>query len=117
MTKVLLINKVILATEGNYLLKNNSYSVSESHYTKNLCSEVDVELPSDFEIGRYTYENGTFTQTDSYTQEKLNNICLLRASEYPPITDYIDGIVKGDQAQVQTYIDVCLAVKVKYPKP
>ena len=39
-----------------------------------------------------------------------------RAKEYPPITDYIDGIVKGDQAQVQTYIDACLAVKAKYPK-
>ena len=40
-----------------------------------------------------------------------------RASEYPPIADYIDGIVKGDQAQVQAYIDACLAVKAKYPKP
>lgn len=41
----------------------------------------------------------------------------LRAAEYPPITDYIDGIVKGDTAQVQAYIDACLAVKAKYPKP
>jgi hypothetical protein len=40
-----------------------------------------------------------------------------RAAEYPPITDYIDGIVKGDQAQVQAYINACLAVKAKYPKP
>jgi hypothetical protein len=39
-----------------------------------------------------------------------------RASEYPNFTDYIDGIVKGDNAQVQAYIDACLAVKVKYPK-
>ena len=39
-----------------------------------------------------------------------------RAKEYPPITDYIDGIVKGDNAQVQAYIDACLAVKNKYPK-
>ena len=39
-----------------------------------------------------------------------------RANEYPPITDYIDGIVKGDNAQVQAYIDACLAVKNKYPK-
>jgi hypothetical protein len=39
-----------------------------------------------------------------------------RAKEYPPITDYIDGIVKGDNAQVQAYIDACLAVKAKYPK-
>jgi len=40
-----------------------------------------------------------------------------RAAEYPPMADYLDGIVKGDQAQIQTYIDACLAVKAKYPKP
>ena len=40
-----------------------------------------------------------------------------RASEYPPMADYIDGVVKGDQAQIQAYIDACLAVKAKYPKP
>jgi hypothetical protein len=40
-----------------------------------------------------------------------------RAAEYPPIADYIDGVVKGDQAQIQAYIDACLAVKAKYPKP
>ena len=39
-----------------------------------------------------------------------------RAAEYPPYTDYLDGIVKGDNAQVQAYIDACLAVKAKYPK-
>jgi hypothetical protein len=39
-----------------------------------------------------------------------------RAAEYPSITDYLDGIVKGDNAQVQAYIDACLAVKAKYPK-
>jgi hypothetical protein len=40
-----------------------------------------------------------------------------RASEYPPITDYLDGIAKGDQAQIDKYIADCLAVKAKYPKP
>jgi hypothetical protein len=40
-----------------------------------------------------------------------------RALEYPSMADYLDGIVKGDQAQVQAYIDACLAVKAKYPKP
>jgi hypothetical protein len=39
-----------------------------------------------------------------------------RQAEYPPFTDYLDGIAKGDQAQIQTYIDACLAVKAKYPK-
>jgi hypothetical protein len=39
-----------------------------------------------------------------------------RAKEYPDFKDYLDGIVKGDQAQVQAYIDACNAVKTKYPK-
>ncbi len=32
------------------------------------------------------------------------------------MADYLDGIVKGDDTQVQKYIDDCLAVKAKYPK-
>lgn len=49
--------------------------------------------------------------------KELNKYKELRAKEYPPITDYLDGVVKGDQNQIQTYIDACLAVKSKYPKP
>lgn len=45
------------------------------------------------------------------------NYIDLRTAEYPDIRDYIDGVVKGDQEQVQRYIDQCLAVKAKYPKP
>jgi hypothetical protein len=41
----------------------------------------------------------------------------LRALEYPDFKEYLDGIVKGDQEQIQAYIDKCLAVKAKYPKP
>lgn len=40
-----------------------------------------------------------------------------RADEYPPMSDYLDGVVKGDQAQIDKYIADCLAVKAKYPKP
>jgi len=39
-----------------------------------------------------------------------------RVSEYPPVADYLDGIVKADDLQVQKYIDDCQAVKDKYPK-
>ena len=39
-----------------------------------------------------------------------------RALEYPPMADYLDGIVKGDLVQQQAYIDACQAVKDKYPK-
>jgi hypothetical protein len=40
-----------------------------------------------------------------------------RVGAYPPITDYLDGIVKGDQEQVAAYVAACLAVKATYPKP
>lgn len=41
----------------------------------------------------------------------------LRAKEYPDFKEYLDGIVKGDPNKIQEYIDACLAVKAKYPKP
>lgn len=53
--------------------------------------------------------NGTFP-------ELKPSYASLRQEAYPPITDYLDGIVKGDKAQVQKYIDDCLAVKAKFPK-
>lgn len=39
-----------------------------------------------------------------------------RRREYPSIVDYIDGVVKGDQAQIDAYIAACLEVKARYPK-
>ena len=41
----------------------------------------------------------------------------LRAKEYPDVKEYLDGLVKGDTEQMREYIDACLAVKAKYPKP
>ena len=39
-----------------------------------------------------------------------------RQAEYPSFIDYLDGVVKGDQAQINKYIADCQAVKDKYPK-
>jgi len=39
-----------------------------------------------------------------------------RQPEYPPATDYLDGVVKGDQAQIDKYVSDCLAVKQRFPK-
>lgn len=51
------------------------------------------------------------------TITSITNYQVQREAEYPPITDYIDGVVKGDQAQIDAYIAACQAVKAKYPKP
>ena len=40
-----------------------------------------------------------------------------RRKEYPPVADYLDGIVKNDQEQIAKYIADCQTVKAKYPKP
>jgi hypothetical protein len=53
-------------------------------------------------------------------QEKIAELSkykMQRMLEYPPMVDYIDGLVKGDAEQMQAYINACLAVKSKYPKP
>jgi hypothetical protein len=41
----------------------------------------------------------------------------LRYREYPPMADYLDALVKNDEEKIQDYINKCLAVKLKYPKP
>jgi len=39
-----------------------------------------------------------------------------RVKEYPRVTEYMDGIVKGDTEQMNKYIEDCLAVKERWPK-
>lgn len=40
-----------------------------------------------------------------------------RREEYPPVGEYLDAVVKGDEVQVSLYVQKCLEVKAKYPKP
>jgi hypothetical protein len=54
--------------------------------------------------------------TDATAEEQLARVLSARANEYPPMSDYLDGVVKGDQAQIDAYIAACQAVKAKYPK-
>jgi hypothetical protein len=63
----------------------------------------------------------TLAQLDAFEAqatevERLNLVKANRANEYPDFKEYLDGIVKGDDAQIQKYINDCLAVKAKYPK-
>ena len=53
------------------------------------------------------------TVTEAVVHETIR---FLRKKAYPDATDYLDGIAKGNTAQVQTYIDACLAVKARYVK-
>jgi hypothetical protein len=51
---------------------------------------------------------------EAYVQ--ANEYKAKRAAEYPDFREYLDGIVKGDQEQIDAYIAACQAVKNKYPK-
>lgn len=64
--------------------------------------------------------NGNRVEYDeSAVQLELDSTAYIekRVREYPPFTDYLDAVVKGDQAQIDKYIADCQAVKAKYPKP
>ena len=84
--------------------------MSRFHATSNgdIPYTAEEEAEKDAEEAQWLIEQSELQKTQ-YQRD--------RASEYPPITDYIDGVVKGDQAQIQAYIGACLAVKAKYPKP
>lgn len=41
---------------------------------------------------------------------------VYRKAKYPPMEDYLDAVVKNDEAAIQAYISKCLAIKQKYPK-
>jgi hypothetical protein len=62
--------------------------------------------------------DGTFDYTNEFksAHTKVDTYADKRAKEYPDFKEYLDGIVKGDDAQIQKYINDCLAVKAKYPK-
>ena len=77
------------------------------------------------DINQITWHNGTTPipaneilakQQELITEYNSKQYQRDRANEYPDFKDYLDGIVKGDQAQIDKYIADCLAIKTKYPK-
>ena len=88
----------------NYKAPDNSLHFLDS-------SEYEYLLPA-----------GSIAITDDEAEElrpkpEPLSYAQLRAAEYPPMADLLDGLVKDDAAQVQAYKDACLAIKAKYPKP
>jgi hypothetical protein len=64
-------------------------------------------------------QGNSVTYDEATVQTYIDNHAYIakRQAEYPPYTDYLDGVVKGNQAQIDAYIAACQAVKTKYPKP
>ena len=83
--------------------------IPDADHTKNVTEKTPVLVGGQWQQ--------VWEVTDATPEEILQRIRDLRASEYPPMADYLDGVVKGDQTQIDKYIADCLAVKAKYPKP
>ena len=67
----------------------------------------------------YDANGNVVSYNEATVQTYIDNHAYIakRQAEYPPYSDYLDGIAKGDQTQIAKYIANCQAVKVKYPKP
>ena len=101
----------------NLYLKANDITVSgstDSYYRLNGESTFKawyvegVAQPTDDDLSSYT--------TTALATEAAAEVLENRRREYPPMADYLDGIVKEDTDQVATYVAACKAVKDKYPK-
>jgi hypothetical protein len=66
----------------------------------------------------YDAEGNPVTYDEATVQAYIDAHAYIakRQAEYPSFIDYLDGVVKGDQAQIDKYIADCQAVKAKYPK-
>jgi hypothetical protein len=85
---------------------------------------AEVSISAD-DINTLVWENGTTPipanqilakQIELQAEYESKQYQRDRQKEYPDFKEYLDGIVKGDDAQIQKYINDCLAVKAKYPK-
>ena len=77
---------------------------SQDHLITNDLIEITLE-----DVIKRNEETNKIAFNELSYQEK-------RALEYPDFRDYLDGIVKNDQTQIDAYINACQAVKNKYPK-
>jgi hypothetical protein len=88
---------------------NEKYGI-KSVMIDNILKDIEgnlITLPLDIEEKR----------AELISEYNALNYQRKRRFEYPPITEYLDGVVKGDQEQIDAYIQKCLEVKTKYPKP
>jgi len=92
----------------NSLRPNATWSIIGSDYESINWMDTQQSKPTEAEIQAEVARLQAEYDAKQYQRQ--------RALEYPPITDYLDAVVKGDQAQIDKYIADCQAVKAKYPK-
>jgi hypothetical protein len=104
-------NNFVIQTAGYFCdyLPNSFHFKGEPSYENLIWETEDFEKPSEEQ----------FLEKMEYFKQEYSRLEYqrLRALDYPDIKEYLDGVVKGDQNQINDYIAKCLAVKEKYPKP
>lgn len=117
-----------MATCPNIFNNYGDFSVrTYNQYTaeaiRNLCPEANVTVQLEQIIWSNNPPNKPTEQQILAEEQRLIAVWesleyqRKRIKEYPSPLTYLDAVVKGDQEQIQAYIDACLAVKAKYPKP
>lgn len=115
-------DELYIGLDGTQWANTDKSTISELHHVT-LTDAPDASL--NYVTGFHIDES--YTQVWDYTPKaqdeivgtkeyNLKHYAELRAKEYPPMSDYLDAIVKSDEKQKQEYINKCLAVKLKYPK-
>ena len=99
---------ISLGTAINSLYPNSQWTVRGNSYAGLEWYSTEITKPTEAELNAEVARLQAEYDATQYQRD--------RAAEYPDFKDYLDGIVKGDQAQVQAYIDACNAIKQKYPK-
>ena len=79
-------------------------------------NNVDTIEWSDGNPTNITKEQILAKQVELQTEYDAQDYARKRKAEYPDIYDYMDGVVKNDQVQIDKYIADCQAVKSKYLK-
>jgi hypothetical protein len=85
-----------------------------NYYRGDKADPRDTEVPERPSI-MHTWDGEQWV--DDSSAYELEHYAELRREAYPPTSDYMDGMVKGNQAQINAYISACQAVKARYPKP
>jgi len=91
------------------LCPESSWSASGDNYEDIEWMDESVEIPTKNKV-----EKEVLRLQKEWDSKKYQ---LQRKYEYPDFLEYLDGVVKNDQDQIDAYISKCLAVKEKYPKP
>ena len=96
------------------ILDNNVVDVAETEFPVAPAMSWIDDAPEGCNVG-WTVVNGVLTAPPAPREKTYAE---KRRKEYNAILgEYLDGVVKDNQAQIDKYIEDCKAIKAKYPKP